>query len=384
MDDPAKDASSDLKKEKERVESLKLATLKQVDLFKQYPDKALQAFARSCKEIQLKKGDLLCVEGEEGNSMYVIISGKLEIFKMKKIVDVAQPGEYIGEMALIDFKPRSATVKAAIDSIVMKIDEEVFEDHIIQDPRNSYALVKTLSNRARHHLDVISQDCQTMNCFVHDMRNILVALDLPEIYLSSLMKYLNTSDGDREKEGFNKITMSLKKIASVRNNLTTLIEKSLTVAKKNKSEHFKEMGFLLPLVDEIIEELESHQSLRGKIIKVTSTGDVDKVNFSALDIKRVLQNLIINAGYASQQKDEIEIVVLDKVDFVEIKVIDQGCGIPDDVKPHLLKTRYTTKDDGNGFGLLSCREIIEDNHQGMFWFDSEEGVGTKFHFTLPR
>jgi signal transduction histidine kinase len=384
MDDPAKGASSNSKKEKEHVESLKLETLRQVDLFKQYPDKALQTFAKSCKEIMLKKGEMLCAEGAEGNSMFIIISGKLEIYKMKKIVDVAGPGEYLGEMALIDFKPRSATIKAAIDSMVMKIDEEVFEEHIIQDPRNSYALVKTLSNRARHHLDVISQDCQTMNCFVHDMRNILVALDLPEIYLSSLMKYLNNAEGDSEKEGLNKISMSLKKIADVRNNLTTLIEKSLTVAKKCKSEHVKEMGFLLPLVDEIIEELESHQSLKGKIMKVVTTGDIDKINFSALDIKRVLQNLVINAGYASQPNDIIEIVVEEKGDFVEISVIDQGCGIPDDVKPHLLKTRYTTKADGNGFGLLSCREIIENNHQGKFWFESEEGKGTRFHFTLPR
>ena len=384
MDDPAEGASSNSKKEKEHVESLKLKTLRQVDLFKQYPDKALQTFAKSCKEIRLKKGEMLCSEGAEGNSMFVISSGRLEIFKMNKLVDVAEPGEYLGEMALIDFKPRSATVKAAIDSIVIKIDEEVFEEHIIQDPRNSYALVKTLSNRARHHLDVISQDCQTMNCFVHDMRNILVALDLPEIYLSSLMKYLNASDGEKEKEGLNKISMSLKKIAAVRNNLTTLIEKSLTVAKKCKSEHVKEMGLLLPLVDEIIEELESHQSLKGKTMKVVTADDIDEINFSALDIKRVLQNLVINAGYASQPNDIIEIAIEDKGSFVEISVIDEGCGIPNDVKPHLLKTRYTTKADGNGFGLLSCREIIEDNHQGKFWFESDEGKGTRFHFTLPR
>lgn len=308
MNDPTKRASSNFDQEKENLESLKWETLKQVDLFEQYPDKALQNFAKNCKEILLKKGDMLCAEGAEGSSMYVIISGRLEIFKMNKIVDVAQPGEYLGEMALIDFKPRSATVKAAVDSMVIKIDQEVFEEHVIQDPRNSYALVKTLSNRARHHLDVISQDCQTMNCFVHDMRNILVALDLPEIYLVSLIKYLNTSEGNKEREGLNKIDMSLKKIAAVRNNLTTLIEKSLTVAKNGKTKHVKEVGLLLPLVDEIIEELESHITLKDKTMNVTGTGGIDELNFSALDIKRVVQNLVINAGYASKKNNPLKLI----------------------------------------------------------------------------
>ena len=118
-------------------------------------------------------------------------------------------------------------------------------------------------------------------------------------------------------------------------------------------------------------------------MKITSTGDIGEINFSPLDIKRVVQNLVINAGYASDQNETIEIAIQNKEVAVQISVVDKGCGIPDDVKPHLLKTRYTTKDDGNGFGLLSCREIIEDNHQGKFWFESEEGKGTTFYFTLP-
>jgi signal transduction histidine kinase len=49
-----------------------------------------------------------------------------------------------------------------------------------------------------------------------------------------------------------------------------------------------------------------------------------------------------------------------------------------------LKETYTTKPDGNGFGLMSCKEIIEDLHQGKIFFESEEGKGTTFHFTIAH
>ena len=67
----------------------------------------------------------------------------------------------------------------------------------------------------------------------------------------------------------------------------------------------------------------------------------------------------------------------------EIRVQDRGSGIPEDIKPLILKENYTSKEDGNGFGLMSCREIIEDHHQGKIGFESEVGKGSTFYFTLP-
>ena len=260
----------------------------------------------------------------------------------------------------------------------------MFTKHIMDDPVHFFSMIKTLSLRARHLLDVISQDFQTMNCFVHDMRNILSALDLPELYLDTFTKRLAESEEEQAKEDLRKVDKSLKKIASVRNNLITLIEKSLMVAKNCTTEYVKKKEPILPLMQEITEELEGHKSPKGKNMKITTKGNIGEVLFNTLDIKRVMQNLIINAGYVSDQNATVNIVIEDKGNEIQVSVVDQGCGIPDDVKPHLLKSRYTTKSDGNGFGLLSCRDIVEDCHQGKFWFDSEVGKGTAFHFTLPN
>jgi len=108
------------------------------------------------------------------------------------------------------------------------------------------------------------------------------------------------------------------------------------------------------------------------------------IGFNYLDMKRVLQNLIINAGYASPKGGTIEIIFKDSVDTVEIDIKDYGIGIPEDIRPLILKERFTTKPSGNGLGLLSCREIVEYFHDGNFDFESECNQGTTFHISLPR
>ena len=386
-DGQAQETSPLSEKEKEQrrvITLLKLETLKRVDLFSQFSESALRLLAKDCNDRLVKKGEALCVEGAVETSMYVILSGEFEIYKLQKKVDVAVSGEYFGEMVLIDSQPRSATVRATTDSMVMQIDAEVFTKHIMDDPVHFFSMIKTLSLRARHLLDVISQDFQTMNCFVHDMRNILSALDLPELYLDTFTKRLAESEEEQAKEDLRKVDKSLKKIASVRNNLITLIEKSLMVAKNCTTEYVKKKEPILPLMHEITEELEGHKSLKGKNMKITTKGNIGEVLFNTLDIKRVMQNLIINAGYVSDQNATVNIVIKDKGNEIQVSVVDQGCGIPDDVKPHLLKSRYTTKSDGNGFGLLSCRDIVEDCHQGNFWFDSEVGKGDGISFYFAQ
>ena len=105
---------------------------------------------------------------------------------------------------------------------------------------------------------------------------------------------------------------------------------------------------------------------------------------NVLDLKRVVQNLIINAGYASEKGGKINVYFEGEEDGVKISVVDYGSGIPDDVQPLLLKEKYTSKPDGNGFGLLSCREIVEDYHDGKFGFHSEFGKGATFFFKVPN
>ncbi|HAX46783.1 MAG TPA: hypothetical protein DCX78_08175 [Nitrospina sp.] len=118
-------------------------------------------------------------------------------------------------------------------------------------------------------------------------------------------------------------------------------------------------------------------------IDIQSKGDNLSASFNALDIKRVLQNLVINAGYVTEDDGTIVISAEPVNGNMQVRVTDTGCGIPEEIQPYLFKEVMTTKKDGSGLELLPCKNIIEDNHQGKFWFESKTGEGTSFFFSFP-
>ena len=68
--------------------------------------------------------------------------------------------------------------------------------------------------------------------------------------------------------------------------------------------------------------------------------------------------------------------------FVKIEFKDSGSGIPEDVLPKIFEPLFTTKQEGTGLGLPSCKSIIEQ-HNGNISVKTELGKGTTFIVTLP-
>jgi signal transduction histidine kinase len=365
--------------------SSKLEILKSVTLFNTFPERILERLIENCKIIRLSDEEILCEEGNVEKKMWVHLAGELLVFKLKKSIDVIKPGNFLGEMSLIDHLPRAASIRSVGDSLLIEIDNDFFHKEILTDPQAVLSVMRTLTNRARHNLDIIANECRQLNCMVHDMRNYMVPLSISEIHMNSLLKKLEgTEENHKVREGYNELNTGLKKMISVKNNVLTLIDQTLSITVRKKSDYITAPTDIVALVQETIEDTFCHRELINKQSKtIIPQEPIQKIMANELDIKRVLQNLMINAGYASEKKGVIEVGVEVKENEAWVYVTDHGTGIPDDVKPLLLKEKYTSKPDGNGFGLLSCREIIEEYHKGRFWFESEWGKGTTFYFALP-
>ena len=69
--------------------------LRKVDLFKSFPEGLLKILADNCKLIRIGDEELLCKEGDSGNKMWVIVSGKLMVYKLKKMIDVLEAGDFL-------------------------------------------------------------------------------------------------------------------------------------------------------------------------------------------------------------------------------------------------------------------------------------------------
>lgn len=110
-------------------------------------------------ERQLKEGETLFHEGDEGEEMYLIKSGKIRIVKEmgkgeKKTLAVLEAGSFFGEMAVLDKRPRSASAIADTDTDLIIVDRDVFLRKINENPFIKY-VISTLTERLRKTDDML-------------------------------------------------------------------------------------------------------------------------------------------------------------------------------------------------------------------------------------
>ncbi len=129
--------------------------LKHVDLFRGLEKKDLQALAASCQERKYSAGTTLLKQGDTGVGLYIITSGKVRITqavhpdKAEEELRIEGPGGVLGEMALLDDLPRSATVTAIEDVTALILPVWDFRATIQSHPDIALKLLAVLSRRLR-------------------------------------------------------------------------------------------------------------------------------------------------------------------------------------------------------------------------------------------
>jgi two-component system NtrC family sensor kinase len=130
-------------------------------------------------------------------------------------------------------------------------------------------------------------------------------------------------------------------------------------------------------------------------LKMNLDPTIGEVNLIQQDMSRVLLNLINNGFYAVQQRQKtdktgyqpfVSITTKRLDDRVEIRISDNGTGIPDSLKQKIFQPFFTTKPtgEGTGLGLSLSYDIVTKGHGGEMMVESTEGEGTEFIIRLPR
>jgi CRP/FNR family transcriptional regulator len=98
-------------------------------------------------------GETILRQGDQGDCMYVILEGQVEIIREVQNnqirLAVRHEGEFFGEMAIFEREVRSATVRALGKARVLTIDKKNFLRRIHEDPSLAYRIVQTMSGRIR-------------------------------------------------------------------------------------------------------------------------------------------------------------------------------------------------------------------------------------------
>jgi CRP/FNR family transcriptional regulator, cyclic AMP receptor protein len=123
--------------------------LASVPLFAACSKRELQKIAKASDELGVAAGRVLVSQGETGRECYVIVSGSATVKRANRKVAMLGPGECVGELALLDHGPRTATVVAETDMTVLVLGSRQFAGVLDEVPTLSRKLLTGLASRVR-------------------------------------------------------------------------------------------------------------------------------------------------------------------------------------------------------------------------------------------
>jgi CRP/FNR family transcriptional regulator, cyclic AMP receptor protein len=128
--------------------------LKAIPFFTQLTERELELVRSLSTEKHYPKNAVVLTEGEMGDSLYMIRSGKVKVFigdqdGREMILKILGPGDFFGEMSMIDKQPRSASVTTLETSAFLVLSHAAFEKAIEQAPRIATMIMRILAQRVR-------------------------------------------------------------------------------------------------------------------------------------------------------------------------------------------------------------------------------------------
>ncbi len=123
--------------------------LNRIWLFSGCSKTELRKIQRLLEEVTVPSGTLLVQEGEEGYLFFVVVSGTAAVARRRRTIATLGPGDFFGELSLIDRAPRSASVTCTTDMSMLVIRQRDFQTILKSSPRITRKLLASMSRRLR-------------------------------------------------------------------------------------------------------------------------------------------------------------------------------------------------------------------------------------------
>jgi HEAT repeat protein len=131
----------------------RIMLLREIPIFADLSPEDLKHVAEIAREEWYPQNTDIFHQGDEGNMMFVIVDGRLQVVRnmdgRDQLLAERGPGDFVGEMAIIDSAPRSATLHTQSEVRVLAIDDETFKGILRERPNVSFAVLRSLSRRLR-------------------------------------------------------------------------------------------------------------------------------------------------------------------------------------------------------------------------------------------
>lgn len=128
--------------------------LRSIALFEGLAEDDIDALAGALERRTFDAGAMIFAQGDAGTAMYIVASGNVNIYLPSSVShrislnDIAR-GEYFGELALFDDKPRSASALATTDTVLLELRRATLESYLERRPRAALAILRVMGERLR-------------------------------------------------------------------------------------------------------------------------------------------------------------------------------------------------------------------------------------------
>lgn len=404
------------------------AILKEVPIFSLLPAELLAKLVETGQILSFATGQIVCREGEASEGMYIILDGHIRVFKQDEKgneVDMAvlKPGDFFGEMALLDSQPRSATTMCLTPCRLFMLEKLVFMKLLLTPETQIMALsvFSALVERVRALSKKYFEDELAQRTFQAEMeaerhRSLAQMVAGVAHELNTPLGIVNTAVDMIEKRVQNdKLTGPLRAHETALAILADMQE-AAHLARRNIGrahklvQNFKKISVSqltatretvdLPALVLDILELFKINARRAKLeIAVNGTLPEDQKAWSGYPgyLTQVLTNLLFNIetyAYPDQVGGRVEIDIgiglgtdqRPKPASFILTVRDFGRGIAPDHLPQVFTPFFTTGrgKGGTGLGLAIVHNIVTKALQGTITVESELNEGTTFRVIFPQ
>lgn len=364
-----------------------MVALKQSKLFGGLLAEELQSLEQTAITKAFKAGQTIFREGDEGDGIYVIIEGAVQISAVvsqdeRRPLSRLGPGDFFGEMAVLDAEPRSASAIVDEDTRVYFLPRLDLLKMLERSPKLAVSLVREFSLRMRdfnrqYIQEVLQAERLTLvgrfaRSIVHDFKN-----PLNIVGISAEMAAMENATPAMRVNARDRIRRQVDRLSNMINELLEFTRGS------QSSMVFAETDYA-DFIQRLVEELRPEVASRGVSIEFgTPPPDI----WLLLDPKRlthVLYNLVHNAVDAMMPDGGVITLHfgLTEKDLVT-ELHDTGRGIAPEIGSRLFEAFATYgKAQGTGLGLSICKRIIED-HSGRISARNAPNRGAIFSFALP-
>jgi signal transduction histidine kinase len=451
--------------------------IRQVPFFAELTAEEATELWEASQRVTLAPGEVIIREGDPGDSLYIILSGELEVTKRDGDREITlakrQPGEFLGEMSLLEQAPRTASVRAVQRSEMLAVGPDAFRRLIERRPGTATTILRTVAGRLRSTEASLVQSDRLASLgtlaagLAHELNNPAAAIQRSTQYLREAFEawrrrtvelnalemtaeerqslteleknvaecgLLRTDDAALRKDEARLLSRleelgidepwelappmaafgwTVERLAGVLGKFTTAhldpvlqwlgaglaaqqLMEEVQRASKAISDIVHAVKSYAYLDQAPVQDVDLRMSIEDTLMilnhklkhGVEVIRDYDpalpRIEAYAGELNQVWTNIIDNAIQAMGGSGRLELGLRGLGQDVEVRIVDNGPGIPEHVASRVFDPFFTTKAQGlgTGLGLHIARDIVVNRHRGRIDFTSRPGR-TEFRIVLP-